>query len=89
MDGVIIQDIGLANKLLNRFPGLEVHASTQMSVHNRSTSLFLKDLGFKRIVLARELSIEEVKDISSVIETEVFIHGALCVCYSGQCLIVV
>lgn len=86
VDGVIIQDIGLANKLLNRFPGLEVHASTQMSVHNRSTSLFLKDLGFKRIVLARELSIEEVKDISSVIETEVFIHGALCVCYSGQCL---
>ncbi|SCN21456.1 putative protease YhbU precursor [Clostridium sp. N3C] len=86
VDGVIIQDIGLGNKLLNSFPVLEIHASTQMSVHNVSTSLFLKEHGFKRIVLARELSIEEVKDISSVVETEVFIHGALCVCYSGQCL---
>ncbi|NLM35843.1 MAG: U32 family peptidase [Clostridiales bacterium] len=86
VDGVIIQDIGLGNKLLNSFPGLEVHASTQMSVHNKSTSLLLRELGIKRIVLARELSLEEVKEISSVIETEVFIHGALCVCYSGQCL---
>lgn len=86
VDGVIIQDMGLGNKLINSFPGLEVHASTQMSVHNKSTSIFLKELGFKRIVLARELSIEEVKEISSVVETEVFIHGALCVCYSGQCL---
>lgn len=86
VDGVIIQDIGLGKKILNSFPGLEVHVSTQMSVHNKSTSIFLKDLGFNRIVLARELTLEEVKEISSVIETEVFIHGALCVCYSGQCL---
>lgn len=86
VDGVIIQDLGLAHSLLNTFEGLEIHASTQMSVHNKSTSLLLKELGFHRIVLARELSIEEIKDISSVVETEVFIHGALCVCYSGQCL---
>ena len=86
VNGVIIQDLGLAHALLNTFSGLEVHASTQMSVHSKSTSILLKSLGFHRIVLARELSIEEIRDISSVVETEVFIHGALCVCYSGQCL---
>jgi putative protease len=86
VDGVIIQDLGFAHTLLNTFKDLEIHASTQMSVHNVSTSLLLKDIGFHRIVLARELSIEEIREISGVVETEVFIHGALCVCYSGQCL---
>jgi Collagenase and related proteases len=86
VDAVIIQDLGLAKAIFENFKGLEVHASTQMSVHNKEMSLFLKDMGFSRIVLARELALEEIKEISEVVETEVFIHGALCVCYSGQCL---
>ncbi|WP_139904358.1 U32 family peptidase [Clostridium thermarum] len=86
VDGIIVQDLGLAKMLINTFKGMEVHASTQMSVHNKSTSRMLKDLGFHRIVLARELYTEEIREISDIIETEVFIHGALCVCYSGQCL---
>ncbi|NMA65144.1 MAG: U32 family peptidase [Clostridiaceae bacterium] len=88
-DAVIIQDIGLL-KLLNKYlPDLEIHASTQMTTVDGKTVSELANLGVKRVVLARELSYDEIQKISSdcKIELEIFIHGALCVCYSGQCLI--
>ena len=88
IDALIVQDLGLANEIIKRFPDLDVHASTQMTIHNLEGVKEAQKLGFKRCVLARELSIEEIKNIckNSEIEIEVFIHGALCICYSGQCL---
>jgi putative protease len=88
VDAIIIQDIGLAHIVRENFPDMELHASTQMTIHNGEGALFLKELGFSRIVLSRELSIDEIKHISLDlgVETEIFIHGALCICYSGQCL---
>lgn len=88
IDAIIVQDIGLARYLIKHFPNLPIHASTQMSVHNLEGVQELEKLGFKRAVLARELSIEEIEYICnhSHIEIETFIHGALCICYSGQCL---
>ncbi|KAJ52289.1 putative protease [Clostridium tetanomorphum] len=88
VNGLIIQDTGLAYMLKSELPNFELHASTQMTVHNMEGAKLLKKLGFKRIVLSRELSLKEIKDISKElgIETEIFIHGALCICYSGQCL---
>lgn len=89
VDAVIVQDPGLIHLARRYFPSLALHASTQMSVHNLGGAIFLKDWGFKRVVLARELSLNEVSAIAkhSGIEIEVFIHGALCICYSGQCLL--
>ena len=89
IDAIIVQDLGLALKLINRFPDIEIHASTQMTTHNLDGVLQLQNLGFKRAVLSRELSIDEIKYISqnSNIDLEVFIHGALCISYSGQCLL--
>ena len=89
IDAIIVQDIGLATKLIENFPDIEIHASTQMTTHNLQGVLQLQELGFKRIVLSRELSIDEIKYISqnSNIDLEVFIHGALCISYSGQCLL--
>lgn len=88
VDALIIQDTGLAELIRRNFPDFEIHASTQMTVHNGEGALFLKNLGFSRIVLSRELSLEEIKHISKDldIETEIFVHGALCISYSGQCL---
>ncbi len=88
IDGIIIQDIGLANLVSKLIPGMEIHASTQMTINNLEGAKFLYENGFTRVVLARETPIEEIKYISerSPIELEVFIHGALCVSYSGQCL---
>lgn len=88
VDAVIIQDTGLAFLIKKYFPDFELHASTQMTIHNGDSARFLVEKGFKRIVLSRELSLKEIRDISkdSGIETEIFIHGALCICYSGQCL---
>lgn len=88
IDAIIVQDIGLAKLLINAFPDLPIHGSTQMSVHNLQGALELQELGFKRVVLSRELSIEEIEYISQNvdIELECFIHGALCISYSGQCL---
>ncbi len=87
-DGVIVQDLGTARLIKKYFPDLRLHASTQMAVHNREGVEVLRDLGFKRVVLARELTLDEIADICQVphIEKEVFIHGALCYCYSGLCL---
>lgn len=88
VDGVIVQDIGVAMYIKKIAPSLSLHASTQMTVYDLEGAKFLKSLGFKRVVLARELSIEQIKYISqnAEIETEIFIHGAMCLCYSGQCL---
>lgn len=89
IDAIIVQDLGLAKKLISLFPDLPIHASTQMTVHNLDGVLEAEKLGFKRVVLSRELSIDEIKYIcdNSNIEIEVFVHGALCMCYSGQCLL--
>lgn len=88
IDAVIIQDLGLAKKVIEIFPDLEVHSSTQMTIYNLDGAKEIENLGFSRCVLARELSIEEIEEITknTNIEIEVFIHGALCICYSGQCL---
>ena len=89
IDAIIVQDVGLAEFLIEHFPDMPIHSSTQMSVHNLEGVLELEKLGFKRVVLARELSIDEIEYIcrNSNVEIEVFIHGALCICYSGQCLL--
>ncbi len=88
VDALIVQDLGVWQLVRSYFPHLELHASTQLSVHNRAGAAVLHRLGFARVVLARELTFEEVRDITATagIETEVFIHGALCYAYSGLCL---
>ena len=88
IDAIIVQDLGLATTLIKNFPNLPIHASTQMTIHNLDGALEAEKLGFKRAVLSRELSINEIEYIckNSNIEIEVFIHGALCISYSGQCL---
>ena len=88
IDAIIVQDLGLATKLIELFPDLPIHGSTQMTVHNLNGALELQKLGFKRVVLARELSLNEMDYIckNTQIEIECFIHGALCISYSGQCL---
>ncbi len=87
VDAVILQDLGVAHLIKTQYPELQMHASTQMAVHNKEGALFLKKLGFSRVVLARELTLDEINEISSIkgLETEVFIHGALCYSYSGIC----
>lgn len=88
-DALIVQDIGIARICRKYFPDLELHASTQLVAHNLEGVLAMKDLGFKRVVLARELSLEEISSIAKRcgdVELEVFIHGALCYSISGLCL---
>jgi len=87
-DAVLVQDIGILRLLKDQLPQLPVHASTQMTIHNVEGVQFLENMGVKRIVLARELSLDEIRRIKSQTNTEieVFIHGALCFSYSGQCL---
>lgn len=86
-DGIIVQDIGAARLIRQIVPDIPLHASTQMTVNSLQGALQAKELGFSRVVLGRELSYEQIANItrSADIETEVFIHGALCVCLSGQC----
>ena len=88
IDALIVQDVGLAQVLMKLFPDLPIHASTQMTVHNLEGVQKLEKLGYSRAVLSRELSIQEIEYIcsNSNIEIETFIHGALCISYSGQCL---
>lgn len=88
VDALIIQDIGMARLIKIEIPDFELHASTQMSAHSLDDVKYLEKIGFKRVVLARELNIEEIKYITDncKADIEVFVHGALCVCYSGQCL---
>ena len=88
VDALIVQDLGLVSLIQEKYSDFEIHASTQVTIHNGEGAIYFKEKGFTRIVLSRELSLEEIKHISKDlnIETEMFIHGALCVCYSGQCL---
>lgn len=88
VDAIIIQDLGLAKFLHTNYPEITLHASTQMTVHNLEGVKQLEAFGFKRVVLSRELSISEIEYIrkNTNAELEVFIHGALCISYSGQCL---
>ena len=86
VDAVIMQDLGMISLVRKLIPDLEIHASTQINVHNDESLFFLKNMGVKRAVLAREMSIDEIKNLKCDIEKEIFIHGALCVSYSGQCL---
>jgi len=88
VDAVIIQDFGMFDLVRKTFPNLELHASTQMHIHNLDGTQLMESLGMKRVVLARETSIDEIKYIkeNSNVELEVFVHGALCISYSGQCL---
>ena len=87
-DALIVQDLGVARLCRKYFPNLQLHASTQLVAHNLEGVLALKDLGFSRVVLARELSLEEIASIAKRcgVELEVFIHGALCYSLSGLCL---
>ena len=88
-DAVILQDLAAAAFFRDHVPALPRHASTQMSVHNVRGALLAQELGFSRVILARELSLEEIRRIREAvdIELEVFVHGALCMGFSGQCLL--
>lgn len=87
-DGIIVQDWGVYYIARKYFPKLNIHASTQMGVHNSAGTKFLTEKGFQRTVLARELTLKELETVvkTSAIETEVFVHGALCYSFSGMCL---
>ena len=91
VDGILVQDIGLAVKLHELYPSIPLHASTQMNVFSEDQFAELASIGSRRVVLPRELSLDEIKRRCKIaseygIETEVFVHGAVCVCYSGLCL---
>ncbi len=88
VDALIIQDIGMMDLIRQTYPDLELHASTQMHIHNLEGVQFVEEIGLKRVVLARETPISLIKQIKEKtnIELEIFIHGALCVSYSGECL---
>ena len=89
LDGVIVQDIGVVKYIREHFPEMPVHASTQMTITNTLGADHLKQYGFTRVVPARELSLGEIRDMKrqTGLEMECFVHGALCYCYSGQCLL--
>ena len=86
VDAIIVQDYGIVHYIRSAYPDFPVHLSTQTSIHNEEDLRFLKSLGISRVVLAREVSLEEIKRFAKVgIELEIFIHGALCFSYSGMC----
>lgn len=88
IDALIVQDLGLGSYLIKNFPDLPIHASTQMTIYNLEGALYAEKMGYTRAVLSRELPISEIEYIckNTNIEIETFIHGALCISYSGQCL---
>ncbi len=88
LDACIIQDLGVFQYVKRYFPEMELHVSTQMTITGAYGAAFLKDLGATRIVPARELSLNEIRHMKEItgLEMETFIHGAMCYCYSGQCL---
>ena len=88
VDALIVQDLGLVKIIKHNFPNFQIHASTQMSIHSLNGVLSAKKLGLDRVVLARECSLNDIKNAcESDVDIEVFIHGAQCVSVSGQCLI--
>lgn len=88
IDAIILQDVGMARLVKKELPDFEIHASTQMVAHSLEDVRYLESVGFDRVVLAREVKVDEIKYIcdNCKADIEVFVHGALCVCYSGQCL---
>lgn len=86
VDAVIMQDIGMIALAHELIPNLEIHASTQVNTQNDECLKFLKEIGVKRAVLAREMDINSIRNLKTDLDTEIFIHGALCVSYSGRCL---
>lgn len=87
-DALIVQDLGIASEIRKHFPDIQLHGSTQMTVHNIEGVRQLEEWGFSRVVLAREMTLPEIVNIieNTKMDIECFIHGALCICYSGQCL---
>lgn len=86
IDAILIQDFGMLCLVLEKYPNLEVHASTQANTSSKETAELFYKLGVKRVVFSREMSLEEINSIDVPIEKEIFVHGALCICYSGCCL---
>ncbi len=86
VDAVIMQDLGMITLVRQVLPNLDIHVSTQAHTHNLEQIRLLESLGVTRVVVAREMSLEEIQKLDTKLEIEAFIHGALCVCYSGQCL---
>lgn len=88
VDGIIVQDLVILDYIVNKYPDLEAHCSTQMGIDDLEGTLLFKELGAKRVVLSREVEIEKIKEIKKIakIPLEIFVHGALCVSYSGNCL---
>ena len=88
VDGIIVQDLVILDYIVNKYPDLEAHCSTQMGIDDLEGTLLFKELGAKRVVLSREVEIEKIKQIKKTakIPLEIFVHGALCVSYSGNCL---
>lgn len=86
VDAVIFQDPGLFYLVRELYPEVELHASTQLSIHNRPMAQYFTDKGAKRLILARELSLEEIEGLKGINDLEVFVQGALCISYSGNCL---
>lgn len=89
VDAVIVQDLGIYRAIRRYYPDVLIHASTQMAVQDLSGAVYLQELGFDRVVLAREVTLEEIRQIrrETDMELEVFVHGALCYSYSGRCLL--
>src|SRR5215471_665275 len=88
IDAVIVQDMGLVRLIQRLFPSLEIHGSTQMTVHDESGAAVLKEIGVARVVLARENTLDDIRAIRAAVPDlglETFVHGALCISYSGQC----
>lgn len=85
-DAIIMQDFGMISLVRKMYPNLEIHASTQANNSSLDTIKMFYEMGVKRVVVSRELTLEEIKQINFPIEIETFIHGALCICYSGNCL---
>lgn len=88
LDAAIVQDMGVLSFIKENFPALPIHASTQMTITGVNGAAMLKDLGAERVVTARELSLKDIEQIRDHVDVEIesFVHGALCYCYSGQCL---
>lgn len=86
VDAIIVQDFGMICLIREKYPNFEIHASTQANTSAKETARMFYNLGVKRVVFSREMSLDEIEEIDVPIEKEVFIHGALCICYSGCCL---
>ena len=86
IDAILIQDFGMLCLVREKYPNLEVHASTQANTSSKETAELFHKLGVKRVVFSREMTLDEINSIDTPIEKEVFVHGALCICYSGCCL---